>query len=357
MGKDFAGIWYDAGRRGRVQIGLVRSAKDKASDIKRIVKEFDVSKVTDVVNVRYSIADLEEIRDKISKENQDLLRAGRFRIGYNTKANGVRLTVAAGLNNTEKARLKKIIATPGVYIRQSKAKSLKIKFNDCAVRKCDPPMRGGREIVRAGRCTAGFVARFGDNPNVLGVITAGHCAAFSGGIDGIWSSNNLAGAAHDIGPVRKYFFAGALGEDEAMMRINGNGYWGSPQAVGKVVVKASDDTTYNANYHIHNDSMSSIGQILCMTGRTTGTHCGEVDDLGEEVSGDYNGVSYTLKNLGELDPCEAEDGDSGGPLYKNKRAYGIFSGSGMNDFLDCDEYYQGIRQAQQTLNVSLVFNE
>lgn len=357
LGKDFAGIWYDARRGGRLQIGLVRSAKDKVSDTKRIVKEFDVSKVTDVVNVRYSVADLEEIRDKISKENQDLLRAGRFKIGYNTKANGVRLTVAAGLNNPEKARLRKIIATPGVYIRQSKSKSLKVRLNQCAVRKCDPPMRGGREIVAGGRCTTAFVARFGDNPNVLGVITAGHCIFATGGNNVNWSSDDQAGTAHNIGPARKYFFSGPLGEDEGIIRINGDGLWGSPQAVGRVVVKGSDDTTYNANYHIHSDSASSLGQILCQTGRSTGTHCGEVDDLGEEISADLNGVSYTLKNMGELDSCEAEPGDSGGPLYKNNKAYGIHSTVGFNDFADCDEYYQGIRGAQRTLNVSLLFNE
>ncbi len=355
LGDNFAGVWYDAGRRGRLQIGLVRSAKGKLSDVRRIVKDYDVSKDTDMAYVRYSISDLEKIRDQISKENQDLILGGRIRIGYNTKANGVRITVADGLNRTEQARLKKITATPGVYVRQSKSKSLKARLNQCAVRKCDPPMRGGREIVRGGRCTTAFVARFSDN--VLGVITAGHCVFASGGIDGVWASDNAAGTAHNIGPARKYFFAGALGEDEAMIRIDSGGYWGSPQAVGRVVVKASDDTTYNANYHIHSDSASSLGQILCQTGRTTGTHCGEVDDLGEEISPDLNGVAYTLKNMGELDPCEAEPGDSGGPLYKNKKAYGIHSAVGFNDFADCDEYYQGIRGAQRTMNVSLVFND
>jgi hypothetical protein len=218
-------------------------------------------------------------------------------------------------------------------------------------------MRGGREIVAGGRCTTAFVARFGDNPNVFGVITAGHCIFAGGGINGVWSSNNEAGSAHNVGPARKFFFAGALGEDEGMIRVDGGGFWGSPSPVGKVVVKASDDTTYNPNYHIHNDSASSLGQILCQTGRTTGTHCGEVDDLGEEISPDLNGVTFTLKNMGELDPCEAEPGDSGGPLYKNNKAYGIHSAAGFNDFLDCDEYYQGIRGAQKTLNVSLVFND
>ena len=61
--------------------------------------------------------------------------------------------------------------------------------------------------------------------------------------------------------------------------------------------------------------------------------------------------------MGELDTCESEPGDSGGPLYKNKRPFGIHSATGYNDFADCDEYYQGIRGARNRLNVSLVFHD
>ena len=357
LGDDFAGIWYDARREGRVQIGLVRGARGKLPDVRRLVKEFDVATVADVVNVRYSIAELEKKKDRVARDLSDMISAGHARVGYNTKSNGVRVTVISALDRGERLRIRRLRATPGVYIRESRAKSLKVRFDQCAVRKCDPPMRGGREITSPSRCTAGFVARFGDNPNVLGVLTAGHCIFGTGGNDVIWSSDNQAGNSHALGPARKYFFAGPIGEDEGIIRIDGSGFWGSPQAVGRVVVKGSDDTTYNPNYHIHNDSMSSIGQILCMTGRATGTHCGEVDDLGEEICTDLNGESYTLKNMGELDICEAQGGDSGGPLYKNKKAYGLHSSTGFEDLWDCDQFYQGIRGAQRRLNVSLVFND
>jgi hypothetical protein len=60
--------------------------------------------------------------------------------------------------------------------------------------------------------------------------------------------------------------------------------------------------------------------------------------------------------MGELEACDAKSGDSGGPLYKNKKAYGIHSSTGGSIF-DCDEFYQGIRTAQNSMKVDLIFNE
>jgi hypothetical protein len=108
LGDKFAGIWYDAARGGRLQIGMVASAKGKTADLRSIAKDFDVSTSVDVVNVRYSITDLEQMRERISREIQDMILAGHVRIGYNTKANKVRLTVAAGLKAGDQARLRKI---------------------------------------------------------------------------------------------------------------------------------------------------------------------------------------------------------------------------------------------------------
>jgi hypothetical protein len=55
--------------------------------------------------------------------------------------------------------------------------------------------------------------------------------------------------------------------------------------------------------------------------------------------------------MGELDVCDAQNGDSGGPLYKTHLAFGILS-STLND--PCFEAYQGVRGAEAALDVTVV---
>jgi hypothetical protein len=121
-----------------------------------------------------------------------------------------------------------------------------------------------------------------------------------------------------------------------------------------VIVKASSQTTADTHYAIKSDSKSTMGQLLCLTGRTTGTHCAEVSDLGaDESTLGPNGQVFVLHNMGELDSCVTQPGDSGGPLYKTHKAYGIYS-AGVNAAFQCVEAYQGIRGAEKALNADLV---
>jgi streptogrisin B len=95
---------------------------------------------------------------------------------------------------------------------------------------------------------------------------------------------------------------------------------------------------------------------LCRTGRTTGTECGEVSSLGADETESANGVHYQLRNMGELDVCGSADGDSGGPLYKNSRAFGLLSASINVGPAYCFTTYQGIRGAENLLGVSVLLS-
>jgi hypothetical protein len=178
------------------------------------------------------------------------------------------------------------------------------------------------------------------------LLTAGHCV-FGTSKQTPWYAKNEANVISSIGNTYGYVYPG---KDAGAIRIDPSSYWATKAPIAAVVVKSSDGnppTTYNPNYTIKADSKSSIGQILCMTGRTTGTHCGEVIYLGEEV----NYGQGPVYNLGVIDECISRKGDSGGPWYKKHRAYGIHSGSTRS----CDdEFYQGIRGAENDLNVDIL---
>ena len=82
-------------------------------------------------------------------------------------------------------------------------------------------------------------------------------------------------------------FGHSTGHDSGIVSISTFGGWNSPAPKSFVIVKDSstvpDDiifTNYNPSYKITATSFSSMGQVLCRTGATTGTECGEVSDLG-----------------------------------------------------------------------------
>ncbi|WP_162907009.1 hypothetical protein [Allorhizocola rhizosphaerae] len=85
---------------------------------------------------------------------------------------------------------------------------------------------------------------------------------------------------------------------------------------------------------------------ICTTGAFFGrSDCGYVLQLG--VTATYGGV--TVKNLGRGN-FRGVGGDSGAPMYAKHTAYGLqVAGYSM-----CDSLYQGIRAAENKLNVDVL---
>ena len=259
--------------------------------------------------------------------------------------------------------------------------TLRGKLVACNVTFCNPPFRGGRGIRQGAditpsnfpfaECTAAFIARDNTNSDQLWVLTAGHCIFFAGLP---WEAKDESNNWSVVGFSAFASFSGAPGRDAGKISIsstsNGGG-WATPTALPAVVVKSSSNpvwhvsdglpsippveivvTTYNPNYAITATSWSSIGQVLYRTGMMTGTECGGVSELdADESSVGPDGKTFTFRQMGEINVCGAKNGDSGGPLYKKHRAFGILS-STLDD--PCFEAYQGVRGAETALNVKVI---
>lgn len=53
------------------------------------------------------------------------------------------------------------------------------------------------------------------------------------------------------------------------------------------------------------------------------------------------------------DACHFVDGDSGAPVYKKNKGYGLLVGD-VDSFAHCYAMYQGIRAAENALNVDIL---
>lgn len=356
LGDDYAGIWYDPNKAGRLQIGLARAGSARLAALQRVVEAFGLTADTDWVSVNRTERDLTELRDAMRPDLHDLLNTARANMGYDTRRNSVIVRAVTRVTPTEEATLRSLASIPGVIVQRVPADTLAATYQGCWITACNPPLRGGRGVIADGFCTGAFIAYTPNSPHQW-LLTAGHCMYFEAIVgDGYaWHARNEAMKTHLISAYVNYTFAGPNGRDAGIIWLQPSSYWATPAPIAAVVVKISDDTTYNPSYEIRQTSFSAIGQILCRTGRMTGTDCAEVSLLGaDETAKGPNGLYYGVRNMGEVDACGAQGGDSGGPLYKKHRAYGIYSGRVNAGPAFCWEFYQGVRDAEKALGVKVL---
>jgi len=193
--------------------------------------------------------------------------------------------------------------------------------------------RGGQEITGPqGACTSGFNVTRGTDKRFF--VTAGHCTAAIAN----WSRNGVAlgtTVASDF-PLN----------DFGLVRITDPKYW---NPVGEVA-------SLGAPQPIFFTGQAPVGTVVCKTGRTTGTNCGQI--LAYNVTVFYTG-GYLVFDLTDVNVC-ARPGDSGGPVFDGTVAQGIVSGSLLMQPGDqclgaqSQMYAQPIGEALTALNVRLL---
>lgn len=364
LGAQYAGIWFDPNDHGRLKIGMTKAAIPGEKDVRAALDRLSLSPDSDLVAVRFTEAELERQVAAMSKALSRLLDGGRVTTGYSTQMNRVTLTAVSNLSAEETRQVEQVGREHGAIVDRVNVPTLRGQLQSCGVRKCNKPFRGGREIIAynlgvAHRCTAAFIARHRVSTKWL-VMTAGHCLT-SANFASWWSEveHPMPGeptySGRKLGPTDGWVFPGTDAGVIAIAAGFEQSWLVPPAPMPWVVVKGSGQTTYNPEYPIKKDGKSSLGSIKCITGRDTGTHCGQVVLLG--FSGSVEGMggnSATVHNMGVIAACVGKKGDSGGPVYKTNTAYGIYLGTlPIGD--GCFEVYQGIRGAENALNVDVQF--
>jgi hypothetical protein len=360
LGDQWADMWYDAADRGRLKIGITRAASARREEIQTLLREQGVEEHTDLVTVTYTLAELESKQDALRSSLMDMIMRGHARTSRNPMLNRVIVTAVTNLPASEEERIRQAASTPGVTMRRVNARDLIGQFEACHTAPCDPPLRGGvRLYPPSGNyfgnfCTLGFTARHRVHTSHVLAMTAGHCVYEAWHFTNVWDAAAENGlGAEAIGPSYGFVLGGAPGVDAGVVLVNSSGFWGTPVPPAPVVlVESSSMTTYDPNYAIRQDAKSTLGQILCMTGTITLTHCAFVSELGADHVFQVSTGIVLLKNLGELATCHTLPQDSGAPIYKNHKAYGIHVGKRSYDV--CHTMYQGIRGAENELNVDIL---
>ncbi len=188
-------------------------------------------------------------------------------------------------------------------------------------------LRGGDTITTSvgGRCSVGFNAISG---HTRYIITAGHCTK----LGGTWSGPD--GTA--IGPVAKTTFPG---HDFGLVEVT-SAAW-----------EQTHDVDSDHGYlNVAGDAPAAVGDQVCLSGSTSGYHCGKVVAVGETVN---YGDGDVVNGLTRTDMC-AEAGDSGGSIMSGSQAQGTLSGGSGGCLLGGQTYFQPIQQVLSTYGLTLI---
>ncbi|MGH3826389.1 MAG: S1 family peptidase [Pseudonocardiaceae bacterium] len=188
-------------------------------------------------------------------------------------------------------------------------------------------LHGGGAITTSsgGRCSIGFNAVRGATRYI---ITAGHCTS----LGGTWSGPD----GSVIGPVAATLFPG---HDFGLVKVT-SAHW----------VQTHDVDADDEELPVTGDAPAAVGDEVCLSGSSTGHHCGQVRSVDETVN---YGDGEVVSGLTETNVCAAA-GDSGGSFMSGTQAQGVLSGGTGGCLLGGQTYFQPIQQLLTTYQLTLL---
>jgi hypothetical protein len=218
---------------------------------------------------------------------------------------------------------------------------------------CDPPLRGGVGITNTRGntdgsddmyCSAGFVTK-SKTSNDYYLLTAGHCFVSADA----YKTRFANGDIHTVGPAWRRITPMADG-DAMIIHIDNPSGWQVGPYVLVTDSTGNPPSTENQKYVIHQVGGTSVGLVVCATGRRDGTQCGTVSNR----DAPFNGVNHLAVVQGGC----MRGGDSGGPVWKLGVGYGLIEGglftNGDSNLCSIRWYYQGLNGAANALNVNVL---
>jgi streptogrisin C len=171
-------------------------------------------------------------------------------------------------------------------------------------------------IGSGSRCSVGFSVNGG-------FVTAGHCG--NTGATTSQPSGRFAGSSF---PGNDYAWVQVAAGNTPVGAVNN--YSG-----GRVAVAGSQD--------------ASVGATVCLSGSTTGWHCGTIQARNASVTYPQG----TVTGLIRTSVC-AEPGDSGGSLLAGNQAQGVTSGGSGNCSSGGTTFFQPVNEILQVYGLTLV---
>jgi hypothetical protein len=370
LGSRYGGVWFDSAT-GRFEVGVVGGSA-QASPARPYLESQGISSETDFVPVKYSAEELVVAKERLATKLHSLVLQDQAATSETAQGSAVIIELASNLSEGQVEQVQ----------AEAKAESVKVEViskpqedfvltpSACVNRPwgaktnvlaCTRDLRGGVAIESSlGLCSLGFFITSGSTEYVM---TAGHC--LQGGAMGstTWNAastnwTELNEAWQSIGPQEGYYI-GAEG-DVGFIKLNTTSKWypvNNPSQVASL--DPSGPWGQNEDQSLENISWSAEGDVLCHTGTSSDTTCGEVPRGGLNHEAEIE-PGIIVKRLALSTMC-AKRGDSGGTVWGNHSGFGMTDAIGPgNTNTSCENddwtyYTEAIQDLWYTGKGSLKF--
>lgn len=352
LGENFGGAWVDNANGDRVVVALTSAADDADQDkATTILRRVGLDEVSQRVSVANSLATLKQqqrlLADEVLGTRGQSGQASALGLGLDLPHNDIVVEAPPSEQRSagEEQAIRHARARGPVTVRERSIGMRKDACNASGLLNCDPSTRGGLFIqtpvstTQGEDCSVGFYVTSKSN-GLPYMLTAGHCFPTGGGTP---RGFNADGSRRDYGYLQRALANDPNG-DYAIFGPGSTGW--NPRPL--VAVLDRGQTAQDLTYYISDDQYANAGTRVCFTGgRTRTTRCGDVTDNSYVFNGQY---------LQRANYCDANAGDSGGPVFASHTAYGIHTATitvgGVPQ--SCDKLFTSIVSAENTLNVNVV---
>jgi hypothetical protein len=370
LGDAYAGIWFDNHSAEYVVPLLPQASQGSLSaDLSGAglaAGEFRTA------SAESTWSELEAAQSQINGELGSMFAARVVETSLSPASNSVVIRHTQAVGAIGRSQIERVAAEAPVNV---KIDDLPIDRFDSELEACNGvfcgnPLRGGVRIYNpsypADSCTAGFKA-VGNADGKRYLLTAGHCVELPGDQSGTefplttphWASKDETLTQRYIGKSVQWTYANSNTGDWAKIDVSGSwwdvpswpgevAYWGPPtlSSHGQIT---GQHPPISPDYRINGAGTNVSGSYACHSGQVSGTTCGTIGNL--NVS--FTTAGRTMHGLVQLVGICSEHGDSGGSVFWNNKALGLWHNS-YNSFACNDTgLYVDINRATQDLNVHI----
>jgi hypothetical protein len=340
LGDEFAGVWFEP---STLQLHVGVTSPESRRRAEAVAAATGLSGLVTETPVRFTLAQLGEARERLSRRFGELAGSGRVITALAPDSNSVELDVSSAVPSSQRADLERAAAADEVnaVVNVRPASDFNVQAAEkCAIFKsqeafCEPTITSGVSIEPENKlgCTSGPLLirqdrSTGAKATETFVLTAGHCLLDAGGNGKLFSAFPTGGGEKPLGNVLEHFLGGAQAIDAGVIKVESL-YWAPakdpPVSPHRAAWSAEKE---NEPVNVTKGAKPVKGTVSCFSGRRSGVQCGTVEqDNIAEMMVNHNGTLYTIKEAAEvkLESGKGGKGDSGSPMFSQAET-GVIQG-------------------------------
>jgi hypothetical protein len=316
LGEGYGGAWYEL-EAAQLHVGVTSQAG--AGIAEALAAQAGLGLHVTATPVRSSEAELTDTQKRLDRYLADVLAREEAITRVSRQDNAVYIELGSEVPAGERAALEEEASESPVEVVVTTASVADLggtleglcKTHETDKAFCDPTIVGGTTLENKTKpeCTTGPAVAQPKGSTEIYVLTAGHCVAAAG--ESFYSRNKAEGAKEEIGKT-----AAALSEekendaDVAAIKVEGK-FW---REEGKEIPVAPTIAEWSKKagttpFKVPGETVAVEEETSCISGQTTGFHCGLVKKGGVGVT--VCGVKQQV----EVELIETKGGDSGAPWF------------------------------------------